>query len=31
MMNGFKEQKLIEPLCNHCGFIDKLNKYGGKI
>ena len=31
MMNGFREQKLIEPLCKHCGFIDKLNKDGGKI
>ena len=30
MINGFKEKKLVEPLCKHCGFIDKLNKDGGK-
>ena len=31
MLKGFKERKLVEPLCKHCGFIDKLNKDGGKI
>ena len=31
MINGFKERKLVEPLCKHCGFIDKLSKDGGNI